>query len=72
MGRLKVVDAQGQPQWLVVLGEFDAIFGEKTAWPLVPLPDLPSFPLVLVRRGGEISPKPSASGWAFAPSKTGK
>jgi len=29
VGRLKVVDAQGQPQLLVVLGEFDAIFGEK-------------------------------------------
>jgi len=31
VGRLKVVDAQGQPQLLVVLGEFDAIFGEKRA-----------------------------------------
>lgn len=65
MGRLKVVDAQGQPQLLVVLGEFDAIFGEKRPGRSF----LPSFP---VKRGGEILSKPSASGWAFAPSNMGK
>ena len=42
MGRLKVVDAQGQPQLLVVLGEFDAIFGEKRPGRSF----LPSFPVV--------------------------
>ena len=41
MGRLKVVDAQGQPQLLVVLGEFDAIFGEKRPGRSF----LPSFPV---------------------------
>jgi hypothetical protein len=54
VGRLKVVDAQGQPQWLVVLGEFNAnVYLAKNGLTARPTPQ---FPTCL----WEISPKPSA------------